>query len=474
MVLQFDLTAAERKSLQELTEASLQSRLRLAVEFGWEQVELDLRLQGPGKKKIAERVWKIAEFVTERIGLVYVPSVRTPDMAVAIIRDMVADALGPLRRSREYDQLLAKLRELEQPHLDRLGEALTETARGFLGEVERVTIQPAGLDRAPFELRDYELIVDDGVRTPLEQKGDGVKSLLAIALFKYASEVASGDRSLVLAIEEPESHLHPQAVHALRSVLRELAEKQQVLVSTHSPLLVDRDHPSANIIVRDRRAKAAAGLAEVREALGVEVSDNLVSARLVLLVEGPGDEALLAEWLRGLSPRLATAMHNGDLVIDSLGGASALSSTAGVYKSLVCSVHAFLDNDDEARRAAAKATHARHMGLDEVTYSTCPDMKESEVEDLIPLGIYAHAVQQRFGVELAESDPQFRHAHAKWSDRVRDVFRARGKRWDDTIEAQVKAVVADAAATKGLSSLNRKRGDAVPSLARELERRLGL
>jgi putative ATP-dependent endonuclease of the OLD family len=56
------------------------------------------------------------------------------------------------------------------------------------------------------------MVVDDGTATDLQLKGDGVQSLAAISLIRHVSEERSGERELVLAIEEPEAHLRPRAV----------------------------------------------------------------------------------------------------------------------------------------------------------------------------------------------------------------------------------------------------------------------
>ncbi len=65
-----------------------------------------------------------------------------------------------------------------------------------------------------------------------------------IALFQPAEESAS-----LVCIEEPETGLHPYASGAIRDALREATEFRQVIVSSHSPdLLDDKDIPSDCIL----------------------------------------------------------------------------------------------------------------------------------------------------------------------------------------------------------------------------------
>jgi predicted ATPase len=60
---------------------------------------------------------------------------------------------------------------------------------------------------------------------------------ILVALFQHPA----GDRPIPLvAIEEPEMALHPAAAGLLLDSLREAANSRQVLVTSHSPDLLDR------------------------------------------------------------------------------------------------------------------------------------------------------------------------------------------------------------------------------------------
>ena len=99
-------------------------------------------------------------------------------------------------------------------------------------------------------------------------------------------------KNLVLALEEPESHLHPNAIHQLKGVLQEIATRHQVIMTTHCPLFVDRTSIRSNILVNNRMARPARSIQELRMALGVRAADNLQHAELILLVEGDDDREI--------------------------------------------------------------------------------------------------------------------------------------------------------------------------------------
>ena len=58
-------------------------------------------------------------------------------------------------------------------------------------------------------------------------------------------------RTSIIAIEEPESHLHPDAIHSLVDVINGVSENHQVVITTHNPLFVQRNAVSENVIVNE-------------------------------------------------------------------------------------------------------------------------------------------------------------------------------------------------------------------------------
>jgi putative ATP-dependent endonuclease of OLD family len=76
---------------------------------------------------------------------------------------------------------------------------------------------------------------------PLQRHGQGVQSLSVIFLFKafvehLLSELYEPESTAILALEEPETHLHPQAARTLWTHINALPG--QKLITTHSPYFV--------------------------------------------------------------------------------------------------------------------------------------------------------------------------------------------------------------------------------------------
>lgn len=85
---------------------------------------------------------------------------------------------------------------------------------------------------------------------PLQKNGQGMQSLTVLFLFQafvehLLAEIYEPDSTAVLALEEPETHLHPQAARTLWTHITRVSG--QKLVTTHSPYFVQ------NVPFRDLR-----------------------------------------------------------------------------------------------------------------------------------------------------------------------------------------------------------------------------
>ncbi len=82
-----------------------------------------------------------------------------------------------------------------------------------------------------------------GAKLPLDRHGEGTQSLAVLMLFQAfaaanLAEAYDQESTPILALEEPEAHLHPSAIRSLGSFLEGMTG--QILVSSHSGDLVSR------------------------------------------------------------------------------------------------------------------------------------------------------------------------------------------------------------------------------------------
>lgn len=104
-------------------------------------------------------------------------------------------------------------------------------------------------------LSNANIVADDGVRGPIDNKGDGFKRAIAFTILRSYVQLSQNkewkvgedtkkstkDKFLFL-FEEPELYLHPKAQNILFEALSIISEKHQVIVTTHSPLFFAADH----------------------------------------------------------------------------------------------------------------------------------------------------------------------------------------------------------------------------------------
>ena len=466
--LDFELDEEEVEDFRDEVHSNLNGTLPIALKLGQENVTFSVPKKGPGAKKLAEKASAIAEFVARRIEFEYIPAIRTAESSATIVNSLVGKELATLEKLPEFQAALTKIRELQQPVLDALSKNVQSTMVGFLPAIRSVQFEIEEGQRALALRRSTKIIVDDGTPTDLEHKGDGVQSLAALALMRHASEIGSKGKSFVIAIEEPESHLHPRAIRALRKVIDELAQRHQVVLTTHSPLFVARANIRSNIVVNENRAAPAKSVDQIRSILGVRSSDNLRHAELVLVVEGDEDKTALGALMRDYSPTLGDALDSGKLALETLAGGSNLSYVVSILRdALLSSCHCFLDNDKSGRDSYEKAQLEGLVDVSDVNFASVLGMTDSEIEDLYDVALYKDMIWNQFKVTI-ENNPKFRTNKKKWSDRVRDVFRVSGKAWDVSVEMSLKAKVADLVASNPKAAIHPTKRSVIENLGQTL------
>lgn len=464
--LEFELTDAEVDQFTEEVKSSLNGTLPVQLTLGQKDPGFRIPKKGPGAAALSSKTGAIAQFVAKRINMNYIPAVRTADTAHRIVSEIVEKELAAVEDDENLKKALAEVAKIQAPVLDKISKSIQETLREFLPNVKKVSVSIPQEERYRALRRSCKIIVDDGTPTELVRKGDGVQSLAALSLMRHTSETGATGKNLILAIEEPESHLHPMAIHQLKAVLNEIARKHQVIMTTHCPLFVDRASLRSNILVHKNKAAPAKDVKQIREILGVRASDNLRNAELVLLVEGEEDRKAINSLLKRCSPELNSAITQGTLAIDSLLGGSNLSYKISQARDAVCITHSFLDHDKCGIDAARAAELDGLITPADTTFTVCNGMKESEIEDIYDEALYANMLLNRYGVSTAS--PKFKGT-TKWSDRLRDTFRHQGKLWSDPIEAKVKAEVAELVEANPAMALNAHKRSSLDALIQALK-----
>lgn len=421
-----------------------------------------------GSSSFNDKSEQVTAFICERIAINYIQAVRTEDTAMDVIHRLISAELSKLYENTEYKSAEQTIYNLQEAVYNDIANRILAPLQEFLPQLTNVEIRSRGRRLLWRGFRnDVDVILNDGTPTSILYKGDGIKSLVSLAILKESKNEVGAS---IIAIEEPESHLHPEAIHSLVNVIKGISENHQVIITTHNPLFVQRNNISNNIIVDHGTAKPAKNIKEIRELLGVLPEDNLINASHVLVVEGEDDKIALNKILSSLSPVIKEALIKNKLVIQPLAGATNLNYELSRLRSYVCRYFVFLDADEAGYDAAEKAIEKGLLSESDVKYSICNGNNTSEFEDCLKRDFYIEAIKDKFSVDLGVA--LFRNSQ-KWSDRVKTVFLSQGQRWTDTVEKKVKMEVAKLIPTESADSVldEHKRGS-IDALVNALENML--
>lgn len=461
--LNFELDEQDILAIRSMTGIRLSGCIPVRVSTNGAAAKIDIPKRGTAAFADADNKKKIIEYVCFKIDFNFIPAVRTEYDALRVVDSLIEKSLETLDTNPDYINAMNKIEELQQGILDGISNQIIEPLQEFLPTVRNVQIHIQNERRRIAMRRNTEIIIDDGTPTPIQQKGDGIKSLTALAILNIPARV---DRVSVVAIEEPESHLHPESARQLYDTIMSLSQTHQIVLTTHSPLFVNRTNLKENIIVNDGKATPVKKIKEIRDVLGIHISDNLTNAEHVLIVEGEDDKIALEKLLPSMSTKIKRAIQNGTFIIDYIGGAGNLPCKLSFYRNLQCKYHVLLDNDDAGRHAGSEAERQGLLDVRNVTYAICNGSPNAEIEDCYNKAVYENAILNEFGVNINVAE--FR-GNKKWSDRIAGCFLSQGKLWNDAMEKRVKLVVANEISEEVDTVLNEHKRSSMDALVTSLE-----
>ena len=132
--------------------------------------------------------------------------------------------------------------------LYRLSISSPETLERVRSATESIAGLPSTIEFWPFEGHYYFSQQEPGLKYPVYQRDASSGTLRMLALM---TALLGEPETNLVGIEEPENYVHPTALSAFVEYMLEAREQAQLMVTTHSPLLLDfLDEPSTVSIVR--------------------------------------------------------------------------------------------------------------------------------------------------------------------------------------------------------------------------------
>ena len=333
----------------------------------------------------------------------------------------------------DVQRLEQALSEINKTLVDK-SEVLKHLRENLMELKKVIAFEKAGVDIAPVprHLRDLSRGVDVSLNSggasafPLTRHGMGTRSLASLLVFRaYASwrgerAKEGGDEvHTLLALEEPEAHLHPHAQRALFAQIRDIPGQR--IVSTHSPYFVAQSRlEDLRLLVKFKSDTNVSQLdvskltENERRKLEREVlasRGDLLFSRTLVLFEGETEEQALP--IFALCYWGATAHEKGFSFI-GCGGANYfpfvwLARSFGLNWYILC--------DGEEKTISTTSAQLKKIGLpavDKLDNVSVIDSNNNYEGHLIATG-YMDAIETAFAATLGEGyfDQYIKDHHGK-------------------------------------------------------------
>lgn len=410
--VQVEFSDNDRNQILPTDPLQIPSLLTISLDFEFNTEYQDYRPTRNFTPHVEDEIRRsIIGWIRANVRYIYIPATRNVDtFKRQLFTELVSGALSRVSRSKQRLLAIQNFHKELVKEINDISNELVEEVRTYLPSTKEIKFQVEELDlNNLLALNDVE--IDDGALTQFNLKGDGFKSLFAISFLQYIARQRFG-KNILFGIEEPESHLHSSAIYEIKSSLRSLSESFQVIITTHSPILIQRDDVSGNVIVEGANvdgfasvAKRAMKITDIRKSLGIRPQENLATAEIVVVVEGVTEERILPQIMRILSQEVFEAISNGRIRILSANSASNIPAVIRALARDVTTCLVLADNDDEGRIAINRL---RSSGLippaDVFLVAQRDGCKDTEFEDLFDPDFYVDAVGKAAGIVLTKDE----------------------------------------------------------------------
>lgn len=331
--------------------------------------------------------------------------IRDSFMLIPAARDALGEALQ--RTSFINSEIADQVRQVS------LSQALEEERKWqrFTGLME--TLLDRRFDPNPSQL----LMRNQAFRLPISYAGGGEQGILAL-VWRLLEDVP------IVAIEEPENHLHPGLARNWFNSLEIIAPNSQFFISTHSSGMVHKDRMKNNWIIRleDGESKAhrvedTDGFKTLLAELGVLPSDVFFKDLVVFVEGGTERDAVLPIWAEKLGISLR---DNPKVGLLSVGGEGRLKDNLRIWLEImkVAPADYRVIVDEHSTTLVHQLVNEMGIPLEKFTV-----WSKRCIEDFYPTKLIVEALRVLYQIEdVAEKDirQEPRAAHIKGVLEARD------------------------------------------------------
>jgi predicted ATPase len=274
----------------------------------------------------------------------------------------------------------------------------------------------------------FEITDKTGATYTFRERSSGLRYFLSYYIQAKALEMTSRGRNAIVLMDEPDSFLSILGQRNLLAVFESLVRAEssgqrcQLVYTTHSPFLINKNYPHRIRLVKKGDAEEGTQLIDmamlrryepVRSALGIDCAQTLFMGATNVVVEGPSDQYLLSELVR----RFVTPDNVSELLdLNSVVLVSA-ESASSVEKLLAASqwgdepvpaTVVLLDSDQAGDEIKAKIVGKGRTNQDRIKklideefvlqiaslVSETAEQKTVTTEDIVPPKLFGKSVER--------------------------------------------------------------------------------
>lgn len=270
----------------------------------------------------------------------------------------------------------------------------------------------------------YFLISDrTGAKYTFDERSGGLKYFLSYYIQAKAIRDSMGPGGSIIVMDEPDGFLSAAGQRNLLSVFELLAQpvkdlnttkRCQIVYTTHSPFLINRNYPDRISLVRKGDGGEGTQLVElvstrqyepVRSGLGIESSEALFMGSENIVLEGVSEQRILVSAIQrfGDAARIDDMLDLNRLTVVSASGAwdvPRLLKNTKRSKEKQPVVAVFMDGDATGQSVRDEVVGERLIAAEHVCLISEANLSTKDwcqspqtLEDLIPPRLIAHAVR---------------------------------------------------------------------------------
>ena len=268
----------------------------------------------------------------------------------------------------------------------------------------------------------FRIWVSDDVRPEnieLENRSSGLQWFFSFYLI-FVTENAGEHNNSIILLDEPGHTLHPMAQKDLSLFFNSLAEKNQLIYTTHSPFLVDsmnitrtkvvyseldgRTNISDNLKIKKKAAQKS--IYPINSAIGITISDTMLIGTKPIIVEGVSDQIYLT-YIKRILLKNNLIKYEDELVFMPVDGTKNIKPVVSIItgKEEVLPI-VLVDNDvsgKEKKKSLEKNLYIEDknklLSVDQYTHKK---IENAEIEDIMDENIIADAFNREYHSEYED------------------------------------------------------------------------